>query len=420
MELQRVVARDVRSAFDEVKQRFGEDALVVSNQRVGKRVELIVAVDLDAGKDEVTNRATKSESREAPIATVSLLSQQAFEDALINVTRRVSEAGMHETIQQSEAHIDQHDAVKLRELTQLIKQEFAALRTEFNRATRLEPKVDSSHSELGGLLITHLQETGLPSALAHLLADELGEITDLAEGLNRLTSILDASICSGDLGTANGIHVLLGASGSGKTSFAGRIAQHAAESLGEDKVALISLGDRKQGAWNQLQLIAARVGVTAYRAQNVATLSVLMNDLADCEAIIIDTGNDLVGDELDNFLANNPSARTYLALSGDISEFAARTQLARYDVTLTGVCISRLDSSVLPWPLVAALIDAQVPATCGSDNPSPATALVNWSDSSFGGFVVAKFAAHLESSLAEAANVQSLSHDIDEIRALAP
>jgi hypothetical protein len=34
--------------------------------------------------------------------------------------------------------------------------------------------------------------------------------------------------------------------------------------------------------------------------------------------------------------------------------------------------------------------------------------------------VVAKFAAHLESSLAEAANVQSLSHDIDEIRALAP
>jgi hypothetical protein len=145
-----------------------------------------------------------------------------------------------------------------------------------------------------------------------------------------------------------------------------------------------------------------------------------MNDLADCEAIIIDTGNDLVGDELDNFLANNPSARTYLALSGDISEFAARTQLARYDVTLTGVCISRLDSSVLPWPLVAALIDAQVPATCGSDNPSPATALVNWSDSSFGGFVVAKFAAHLESSLAEAANVQSLSHDIDEIRALAP
>lgn len=419
MELQRVVASDVRSAFDEVKQRFGEDALVVSNQRVGKRVELIVAVDLETEKDEITKPATNPESPEAPIAPASRLSQQAFEDALINVTRKVSEAGMHEATQQSESNTDQHDAVKLRELTQLIKQEFAALRTEFNRASRFESKVDSSPSELGGLLLNELQATGLPSALAHLLADELGEITDLAEGLNRLTSILDASICSGELGAANGIHILLGSSGSGKTSFAGRMAQHAAQSLGEDKVALISFGDRKPGAWNQLQLIAARVGVTAYRAQNAETLAVLMNDLAHCEAIIIDTGNDLASKELDSLSATNPAARKYLALSGDISEFAARTQLSRHEGTLTGVCISRLDSSVLPWPLIAALIDAQVPVTCGSDNANPTSALIEWSESSLGAFVVTKFAAHLESSLAESARLNAHVHDVDEIRASA-
>ena len=34
MQLERVVANDLRRAFEEVKQRFGDNALIVSNQKI--------------------------------------------------------------------------------------------------------------------------------------------------------------------------------------------------------------------------------------------------------------------------------------------------------------------------------------------------------------------------------------------------
>ena len=46
MELKRVLAKDSRTAKDQVCAEFGEDALIVSNQRINGKTELIVAVDI--------------------------------------------------------------------------------------------------------------------------------------------------------------------------------------------------------------------------------------------------------------------------------------------------------------------------------------------------------------------------------------
>ena len=48
MELQRILAKDSRSAMEQVHNTFGKDALVVSNKRARNKTELIVAVDLKA------------------------------------------------------------------------------------------------------------------------------------------------------------------------------------------------------------------------------------------------------------------------------------------------------------------------------------------------------------------------------------
>jgi len=47
MNIQRVVEKDTRSAFDKVKELYGDDSVILSNKRIGKHVELMVAVDLD-------------------------------------------------------------------------------------------------------------------------------------------------------------------------------------------------------------------------------------------------------------------------------------------------------------------------------------------------------------------------------------
>ena len=48
MELQRILAKDSRSAMEQVHTLYGKDALVVSNKRAKDKTELIVAVDLEA------------------------------------------------------------------------------------------------------------------------------------------------------------------------------------------------------------------------------------------------------------------------------------------------------------------------------------------------------------------------------------
>lgn len=61
MRLERITARDARSATEQVLARFGPDALIVSNQRVDGMTELIVAVDVEAAE-----AAEAPEAIEAP------------------------------------------------------------------------------------------------------------------------------------------------------------------------------------------------------------------------------------------------------------------------------------------------------------------------------------------------------------------
>ena len=53
MELQRILAKDSRTAMDQVNNLYGKDALVVSNKRAKGKTELIVAIDLETDSESV-------------------------------------------------------------------------------------------------------------------------------------------------------------------------------------------------------------------------------------------------------------------------------------------------------------------------------------------------------------------------------
>ena len=53
MELQRILAKDSRSAMEQVHHKYGKDALIVSNKRAKNKTELIVAVDLDYSSESI-------------------------------------------------------------------------------------------------------------------------------------------------------------------------------------------------------------------------------------------------------------------------------------------------------------------------------------------------------------------------------
>ncbi len=59
MELKRVLGQDNQSAAAIAVNLYGKDALIVSNERVNGRVELIVAVDLNGIDDPLPQDSVK-------------------------------------------------------------------------------------------------------------------------------------------------------------------------------------------------------------------------------------------------------------------------------------------------------------------------------------------------------------------------
>ncbi len=53
MELQRILAKDSRSAMEQVHQKYGIDALVVSNKRANNKTELIIAIDFEDNSEVI-------------------------------------------------------------------------------------------------------------------------------------------------------------------------------------------------------------------------------------------------------------------------------------------------------------------------------------------------------------------------------
>ena len=60
MELIRILAKDSRSATEEVLKKYGDDALIISNQRINGKNELIVAVDLEEANRNVNNKSSEN------------------------------------------------------------------------------------------------------------------------------------------------------------------------------------------------------------------------------------------------------------------------------------------------------------------------------------------------------------------------
>ena len=65
MEIQRILARDTKSATDKAIAQFGPDVLIISNNRVNGQTELLVAADITLD-DPLEDASVQSEVAMAP------------------------------------------------------------------------------------------------------------------------------------------------------------------------------------------------------------------------------------------------------------------------------------------------------------------------------------------------------------------
>lgn len=380
MELQRILARDARSATDQALSRFGPNVFVISNQRVAGQTELVVAVDVgpchpeDEGADVNTSppagASTGTPATDRPVPSF----EAAFQAALDAGVRHESRKPL------SSATVSDRDWVRSREIVAAVREEIAALRQEFrlNQDALAWESVRRWPQELQPL-VQVLSNAPVPASLRALLFSGLQEDSNLSAALDAMSRQLMCNLPQARLEAPTaGVHILAGPSGGGKTLMVARLARQFLKQGDADQIAVVSYRDARAGAWVQLQTLCAQLGVDAYRVKEAEVMYLLREELGHRTLLLIDTPGVQMGTHLQELDKVWPEACAHMVVPADTSAATLQRMLDDHPGRWSSLMVSKLDESSAPWSLIQILMQhKQAPGlSVGAESDGLGDALV--------------------------------------------
>jgi len=390
MEVKRVLGVDSRTATAEAVKLYGKEALIISNERINGKVEVIVAVDLERDQFKTLEPDGIDSRRQAMLMSADsagaasapkrggggfgdILHSQLGEMTIPPALKTKTEFGAF-----SEKEADRQELDHAKDLVSMLREEFAEMRKELRISQQLgawqsTPDIAEAVKPLANALLA----SGVPVELRSLLVDEIKGLDDLGEAMSVVESVLQRSIQREKQGRLlQGVNVISGPSGAGKTMMVGRLAaMHARDGAFQcDEVAVVSFNDRRAGAWNQIQLLAAKAGVDSYRVTDQATLENILPELELRKVVLIDTPGVRVPEHLDA-IANvvnkgEEKVRFHLLLPADASAATIKRYLDQPNAQWETLMLSKMDESTQPWPLIQALCECRLPLSFSSSGPA--------------------------------------------------
>jgi flagellar biosynthesis protein FlhF len=394
MELKRILARDIRAANEKAVAQYGPDVLVISSGQVNGLTELIVAVDLapltpeeadpfvkseyskpgkPSGKFDVllgqTIDQNKRDARERQATKVAKpIVEMAAKPAVSKVKPAVKVAAQP-VDESAKRAAEEHDTLRGREIVALVREELNSLRREFKLGQQMAAWQQGGMQLPAAIapLRDALNDAPIPVALRALLIDNIKDHDNMADAMGALSRQLAHSVEQEQAQTpVSGIHALAGPSGAGKSMMVARLAQHAAQLHGSEKVMVISFQDQRAGAWNQTQLLCAQSGVDSFRATNAATLKLLLDEHTDRKLILIDTAGVQMNERLAEIRAFNLNVQCHAVIPADASAANIRRVFDNADNVWASLMLSKLDESTQPWALLQFLTDKSLSVSVAS------------------------------------------------------
>ena len=383
MELQRILAKDSRSAMEQVHQKYGIDALVVSNKRANNKTELIIAIDLEDNSEvileelQVKGESMMNDRLEQYPAFDQVMESKVFKtapDDTTSIRPSVSFIPSGDVAEKSptDAGSETREYLHAREIVDLVKEELAVLRRELKLSGQMEAWGRNQFvSEPMKPLIKALDDSGMPLSLQAMVADIVNQSVTYNEALDGISTTLGQNIANVNiLSEMQGIHVITGSSGSGKTLMSARLANQKALEYGEHDVALISFKDTRFGAWSQVQLLGAQAGVDTFRANSDDALEQLVAELSSRKLVLIDTPGVDVASTMNTLTTLLPDAKYHLVVSADASEGGISKYVKMNNGAWTSIMLSRLANDIQPWPLINVLLKENIAVSLAAGVPS--------------------------------------------------
>jgi flagellar biosynthesis protein FlhF len=394
MELKRILARDIRTANEKAVAQYGPDVLVISSGQVNGLTELIVAVDLapltpeeadpfvkseyskpgkPSGKFDVllgqTIDQNKRDARERQATKVAKPIVEVAPKPAASKAKPVVKVTAQPLDETAKLAAEEHDTLRGREIVALVREELNSLRREFKLGQQMAAWQQGGMQLPAAIapLRDALNDAPIPVALRALLIDNIKDHDNMADAMGALSRQLAHSVEQEQAQTpVSGIHALAGPSGAGKSMMVARLAQHAAQLHGSEKVMVISFQDQRAGAWNQTQLLCAQSGVDSFRATNASTLKLLLDEHTDRKLILIDTAGVQMNERLAEIRAFNLNVQCHAVIPADASAANIRRVFDNADNVWASLMLSKLDESTQPWALLQFLTDKSLSVSVAS------------------------------------------------------
>ena len=353
MKAKRFTAKNMQQALRMVSEELGPDAVILSNKRLGKGVEVIAALDYQEMADEQQQQeidrqlTLQQELEEAKQATgkirqePSVQKQPSLDQSNVATTAALKEAlmGIKEgTIAQSAAL----DAVMLseEELHESISKKTSGMSSD--QAEPFLNKVSDELKDLKNWLVSQqgnawnpnrplswqqaqiwqrCQDLGIDPSWADKLVSALPEDDNIEKGWAQCLKYIaeDLPLAENNMLQTGGCFAFVGPTGAGKSTTIGKLAAQYVINHGNEDIALITMDNYRIAAHDQLKAFARIMEVPLIVLEPNGDLSAILDQLSDKKFILIDTAGLAIQDshfsvQLSMLKGAGDRVRTLLAL----------------------------------------------------------------------------------------------------------
>lgn len=379
MKMQKYTAPDMRTALRKVRAAHGPDALILFTRRAAGVVELTVATDAEAaagvGSLTALPRAVGAEQGMAsprpvpPVRSIPALAE-GRPDAALPVEARAVAATASDVVAEgapvagplvASPAVGRHDGIdgELKALRRLLETQLAAL--AWNDLTRRSPVTAE--------LLRDFAALGLDRTFAQDLMAAVTPSDDLTAARREAQQVLlgRLPITADRWSEQGGVLAVVGPAGAGKTQAVAAIAARWVLRHGPSGAALVSAGDPRFGAFDQLARMGRLLGVPTYQLDSAAELPALLSRLRDQRLVLVDTGAPPAGAASAEAAAAAVTALRTVAevavtLPATSQAAALKRTAARYAALgATAAIATRLDEAESLGGLLSALSGAALP-----------------------------------------------------------
>ncbi|MCC5851269.1 MAG: flagellar biosynthesis protein FlhF [Alkalimonas sp.] len=409
MKIKRFVAKDMRTALDEVKEFMGPDAIIMSNKKVAGGVEIVAALDAEAqpakasqpvkvATEEPARAAVRQTAKAQPRRVEAAVDDEADSLRALLARQMSMQSGQPGAApvapafkaSKAEPRTERQNngasnVVSLQELNQLQQKQQQQWQTEFDamRSEMLSMRQLLQHQVSGlmwqelarsepvrAMVIEQLQQMGLSSAMADQLACFMPEDICEREAWNTALELLAGQLTTGnnDIMRQGGVVALVGPTGVGKTTTVAKLAAQYARKHGADQVALITTDTFRIGALDQLATFGRIIGCPVRQAKDSEELAVLLKQFSNRSLVLIDTAG---MSQRDLRLAEKLAAlvqdslvkiKSYLVLSATAQARVMQESVEHFKrIPLSGCIFTKLDECLSLGEIINAALQNALP-----------------------------------------------------------